>query len=47
MHRPTRRHKALEDKVAKKSARSRRRGAKQKRWNKAIEAYKAVVKEDA
>ncbi len=52
MHRPTRRHKHLTSKIERKTSRSRRkgervlRGNKIKRWTKAAEAYKDLVKGD-
>jgi hypothetical protein len=42
MHRPTRQHKHLAAKLERKATRSRRNGAKAKRWKKAAESYKAL-----
>ena len=43
MHRPTRQHKNLLQKIEKKVARSRKSGKKAKRWKKWAETYKGNV----
>ncbi len=45
MHRPTRQHKNLLQKIEEKVARSRKSGKKAKRWKKWAEEYKDNVKE--
>lgn len=46
MHRPTRQHKNLLQKIEKKVARSRKSGKKAKRWKKWAEEYKDNVKQE-
>ncbi len=43
MHRPTRKLRNLEAKLARKQARSRLSGAKAKRWKQQIEQYQPLV----
>lgn len=45
MHRPTRQHKHLLEKIEEKKARSRKRGKKAKRLAKWAEEYKDLCKE--
>ncbi len=45
MHRPTRQHRQLLAKIEQKKARSKKRGKKAKRWEKAAETFKALVPE--
>jgi hypothetical protein len=42
MHRPTRQHRHLVAKLERKNARSRKTGAKAKRWKKSAEAYQGL-----
>jgi hypothetical protein len=43
MNRPARKLKHLEEKLANKTERSRKRGKRAKRWNKSLQAYKPLV----
>ena len=45
MHRPTRKHRNLVAKTERKIARSRRTGAKAKRWKKQLEQYQPLVQD--
>lgn len=47
MHRPTRQHRNLLAKIENKTARSRNRGKKAKRWSKWAAEYKALITEGA